>query len=463
MIRPRTSCAFAAAVVLAMETNLAAAAGQAGSPQPPPPITAVRSGNHADYGRLVIETNGQSTYELEQDGNHVVVRFADDIILGKPPPAPRNIYEIITDGPTLDLTLRRGVKIHPMRIDGRVVIDILDASAKTRPGEHPPLTMASSPELGGRSAASAGTSTAVTTEQTPVAAQPLPPGQTLNGQPTGLSSPGQSPLGPIALGQAPSGQTPSGQTSLGQTSAARPTPDPGVVQATRKLPPGRDVMPENDGPVALLARRVKLPKEMDGAALLIPFDPATAAASFRSSDNAYIIFDERRPVDMSALRGDPAFSAASVQLLPNGTLLRVPLGPGQSIALTQLPQGWRVAALTTAARQQPIVASFKGGHLNLAAEQPGDVISLADPDTGATLLVGTQHRPGQGLANIRRGAEFVLRPTTQGVVVEALADAVVLQQTPTGFSLTGGPGGLLLSPPTSATDALLGAALLTGD
>ena len=505
MIRPGTSRALAAAVVLVAETNLAVA-GQAAPPATPtaklPQTTSVRSVNRLDYGRLVIETNGRTGYRLEQDGDHLLVRFADDIVLGRPPAPPRNVADIVTEGSTLDLTLRHGAKIHPMRWDGRVVIDILGASAKPRPGEHPPLSMASSPELGGRAAAgSAGILTAAAAEPAPVGTQPppfrrsptdpakrpSPPGQIAVGQAAvgqtvvGKTSPGQTPSGQTQSGQTQpgqpqSGQTQSGQIASGQTASAQPplgqpppgqivsgqsTADPDVVQITQPVPPGRDVMPENDGPVALLVRRVTLPQEMAGTAFLIPFEPATAAASFRGGDNAYVVFDERRPVDMSALRSDPAFSAASVQLLANGTLVRIPLAPGHSIALTQMPRGWRVAALSTEAKQQPIVTSFTDGHLNLIAEQPGDVISLADPDTGATLLVGTQHRPGQAITNIRRGSEFVLRPTTQGVAVEALADAVVLQQTPTGFSLTGGPGGLLLSPPTSATDALMGAALLT--
>jgi tetratricopeptide (TPR) repeat protein len=142
-------------------------------------------------------------------------------------------------------------------------------------------------------------------------------------------------------------------------------------------------------------------------------------------------------------------------------LIRVPLPANASMALTQMPQGWRIAALTMAPKQQPIVVSPADGHLNLAAEQSGDVVSLADPDTGATLLVGTQHRSGQGLVARRRGTEFVLRPTIQGVVVEPLSDSIVLKQVPTGFTLTGGPAGLALSPPTSMTDGLLDAAHLT--
>jgi tetratricopeptide (TPR) repeat protein len=249
---------------------------------------------------------------------------------------------------------------------------------------------------------------------------------------------------------------------------SKPLPPPtqaptaaGVIVETQQTPPGRDVMPGNGGPVSLLARRIRLPKEMDGAAFLVPFDSTTGAAAFRSGDSAYVVFDEQRPVDMSQLRNDPFFHAASVQILPNGTLLRVLLPAAQWMALTQMPQGWRIAALTTEPKQQPITVTTTDGRLNLTAEQSSNVVSLADPDTGATLLVGTQHRSGQGVATSRRATEFILRPTIQGVVVEPLSDSIVLRQVPTGFVLVGGPAGLALSPQTSMTAALMDAAHLT--
>ena len=73
-------------------------------------------------------------------------------------------------------------------------------------------------------------------------------------------------------------------------------------QMTEQTPPGRDVLPENEGPVGLRARRTRLPKEMDGTAFLVPFDSTTGAAAFQSGDSTYVVFDERRPVDMAALR-----------------------------------------------------------------------------------------------------------------------------------------------------------------
>ena len=141
---------------------------------------------------------------------------------------------------------------------------------------------------------------------------------------------------------------------------------------------------------------------MDGTAFLVPFDTTTGAAAFRGLDSTYVVFDERRPVDMAALKGRSGFRGGVGAAVSQRHLAAHPAPQGMSIALTQMPRGWRIAALTATAKQQPITASLADGRLNLAAEQPGDVVSLADPDTGATLLVGTQHRPGQGVA--RSGA-----------------------------------------------------------
>jgi hypothetical protein len=200
---------------------------------------------------------------------------------------------------------------------------------------------------------------------------------------------------------------------------------------------------------------------MDGAGLLVPFSDTTGAAAFREGDTIYVVFDERRPIDMVALRGDPVFGQAAVQTLPNGTLLELPLPASVSVALSQTPQGWRVAALSAAPRPDPIGAIQVSGRLSMPAEQPGEVVSMADPDTGATLLVGTQHRPGQAVAHGRQGVEFVLRPTLQGVVIEPLSDAVALKTTANGFSLGREPGALALSRPDSAMDGLMDAASLT--
>ncbi len=235
----------------------------------------------------------------------------------------------------------------------------------------------------------------------------------------------------------------------------------GTPETAQPASPGRDVMPQGVSPVGLLARRIRLPKGLDGSAFVMPFSDATGAAVFQRGGATFVVFDERRPVDMAALHDDPVFRQAAVQLLPSGTLLRLPVPNGVSVAVSLTPQGWRIAGLTAAPKLQPIVATYVNGSINLAAEQPSDVISLADPETGATLLVGTQHRPGQAVATGRRTTEFSLRATGLGVVVEPLSDAIALKIVPNGFLLTGRPNGLAVSPPSSVTDAMMQAAHLT--
>ncbi len=415
---------FAALIVLAPPGRAA----------PPADPVAVRSGNHPGFGRIVIDTKPQTAYRIDQDGDRLSIRFGGEIALNAPPAAPRNVTAIATDGPEASLTLVHGAKVRAMRLDGRVVLDIMDPpgtsppAAPPRKGDNPrqphtlpaaaPLSMASSPELGGRGAMEPVQPALAPAPAVPVQAQPLTP-------------PPASP------------------------------PESGVIETTEQTPPGRDVMPENGDPIGLRARRVRLPDGMDGSAFLVPFAGTAAAAAFREGDSFYVVFDERRPVDTAALASDPVFRAVSVRLLPSGTLIRVPLPPTMSLALTQMAQGWRIAALPAEAKLQPIAAAIEKGQISLAADQPGDVVSLADPETGATLLAGTQHRPGQGVLAGRRGTEFILRPTIQGVVAEPLSDAIALKQVAAGFSLTGRPEGLTLSPQTGMTDSLMEAAHLT--
>jgi tetratricopeptide (TPR) repeat protein len=419
--------AFVTGVALLATASAACAAAT----ETAPAATTVRSGNHPDFGRVVIDTTDAHAYRLERTGDEIIVRFGPEVRLGPSPLPPKNVISVRTEGSEIDLTLDRGVQLHSMRIGGSVVLDVFDPKAEAGPPaplveapkrqiqRKPELTMASSPELGGRSAV-------------------------------------RLPFVAPQADRAPAETRPPLET------AAHSDPEPAVLEAMRQAPPARDVLPETtEGPLGLIARRVKMPKETDGAAFLVPFEATTGAASFRGQDSTYIVFDERRPVDMAALRDDPLFAAASVRLLPNGTLFRIPHAANLSIALTQIPRGWRIAALTVAPKQQPIATVLADGRLGLAADQSSDVVHVADPDSGATLLVGTQHRPGQGVAAIRRSTEFILRPTLQGVVVEPLSDAIELKQVATGFSLTGTRAGLALSPPTNDTEALADAARLT--
>ena len=91
-----------------------------------------------------------------------------------------------------------------------------------------------------------------------------------------------------------------------------------------------------------------------GSAALLPFAAQVGAAAFRRDGIAWIVFDERRPIDLAALRDDPLLASATVQLLTAATFVRLPLADGMSLRLARQPEGWAVTVLPDAAALTPI-------------------------------------------------------------------------------------------------------------
>ena len=65
--------------------------------------TTVRSGNHPDFGRVVIDVDATAGYQLDQTGDHVTVRLPAGVTLGRPPPTPKNVAGLKTDGAAIEL------------------------------------------------------------------------------------------------------------------------------------------------------------------------------------------------------------------------------------------------------------------------------------------------------------------------------------------------------------------------
>jgi tetratricopeptide (TPR) repeat protein len=101
------------------------------------------------------------------------------------------------------------------------------------------------------------------------------------------------------------------------------------------------------------------------------------------------------------------------------------------------------------------------GELSLPVDAVGAVVAIPDPDTGATLLVGTQRATGQDFPTLHQTPEFNLLPTWQGVVVEPLADSLAMRTGNGGFVLTGGSRGLAMAPNSTAMQAQADAAAMT--
>jgi hypothetical protein len=187
-------------------------------------------------------------------------------------------------------------------------------------------------------------------------------------------------------------------------------------------------------------------------------DAQLGIAAFRRGNAALIVLDERRTVDVAGLRDDPVFGTATVQVLPAATMIRVQLDDGMTLSLSRTADAWHITSSAHGTATRPIQTTVAEDRLVVAATAPGSAVSVADPDTGATLLVGTQRTDGQGVAVQRRSPDFTLLPTWQGVAIEAHADTVVLRPTPQGFVVVGAND---LSPPSGTAEQLAHTVALT--
>lgn len=330
--------------------------------------------------------------------------------------------------------------------------------APTRPGQSPPAG-------------------ATTQARQPATLTPVPTGQKGAADPaqqtTGSAVPaGTGPLSNAApAGQAtPNPATPVAASEQAGSPAATAMPEPPGAETPDSAKsfaqpqtsvPADDLAgsPVADGPAALIPWRVGLPPGVSGSVIIVPFSPTAGAAMFARGASTFIVFDERRPIDLGRLGTDRLFGTASVRLMPSATIMQLRLPANWAVTLNPNQLGWQIAVLGVSPRLQPITPGNGDRRISLPAEAPGRVVAIVDPETGANLLVGTQRRSGQGILNLRRGAEFALLPTGQGVVAEPLSDRVVLRPVMNGFALVGEPDGLMLSP-GSSTDTLLADAMV---
>lgn len=358
----------------------------------------IRVGHHTGFGRIVFDVGPDVRYHLSRDGDKIVVRFPDGINFESAPAAPANVRTLHIRGNLAEILVAPGATTREMRVAGHVVIDI----------------------IGRKSAPAVLPATAI-----------LPATDRVAASPKAVASPEPSVITAVTKASEP------------QTAVPSPIPTPASPHAAAEAQP----------PATSLA--------IDGAAFTIPMGPRSGAASFRQGKYVYVVFDERRPIDLAALSGNAMFGATTVRELEAGTLFALRPPAGMAVALTSVPRGWKVAFQTAAVVPRPVAVTVSGEQLLLGSEAPGAIVSMADPDSAATLLVGTVRNAPQAVLTGRRTPEFSLLPTLRGVVVEPLADTVALRVVSSGFMLSSDPAGLVMTPPSATFGAMSAAMHLT--
>jgi hypothetical protein len=250
---------------------------------------------------------------------------------------------------------------------------------------------------------------------------------------------------------------------------AAPGPLPAPEPAAPAAPPLASVQPVAPAPAAAASAPPPAPPPalQAGAAASVPATPAQPAGSgppadpavrlpftgsaavLRRSDALIFVFDDARPFDMDALRAaHPALAHAERMEVPGATVLR--LSAAVPLALRPAAGGWEIAEAGPATALVP--RRVAEDRLLLAAERPGRIVMLPDPETGGLLFVGTVSGSAQAVAAPLRFVGFDLLPTQLGVALAPRADGALLRSVPEGFAVPLAEGPLTAGPERSAAE-----------
>lgn len=164
------------------------------------------------------------------------------------------------------------------------------------------------------------------------------------------------------------------------------------------------------------------------ASLALPFEAQTGLAAFWSGADFIVLADQPVPALAHASGGSGLFSSFHVTLMDHATLVQIHLPAHPTLKLLQQKNSWLLTAEPQVKQGGVGVQGVaEPGGVRFALEQPGRVLSMPDPASGARLLVATSRRATGGLGHAMQGVGYTLRPSAEGVVVMADADQITLR------------------------------------
>lgn len=247
-----------------------------------------------------------------------------------------------------------------------------------------------------------------------------------------------------AASSAPTPRTDTGHAGFGRSVAnlASPNtvhlplpPDPSRVDHADQQPKAPEPTPAHPPPNLSIQPTSETADQTGDPSVLLPFDPSVGAAAFQQRDQLVVVFDTERPIDLSPLQDDPVFSKVAMNILPDASVMRLPVPSGTWAALKREPDGWRIVLQTRPPKRIAVATTLSHDQLSWVIHEPGQVVRITDDVTGSPLLVGTVRASAPAVLVPRNAPQFVLRPTILGVVVESLAERLALEVRPHGFAL----------------------------
>jgi hypothetical protein len=280
-----------------------------------------------------------------------------------------------------------------------------------------------------------------------------------------------------APAQAGPAQATPAQATLAQAAPAAPSGSAPAAAANAEAPPAAVKAPPQAGappppPAVRTPRDGKaddaVPAEMSrqGANLKLtfPFLTTTATAVFHRADTLWVVFDSRSTIDLAALVGEASGTIRGAEFSHDGdaAIVRLRLDHPHLSSIVPEGKGWSLIIGDTVAdptRALDITRNLIGptrASVTIVFDQPHRLHRLRDPEVGDDLLVVTGFGPARGFINEQDFVEFHALASTQGVVIEPLADDLHIELAADKIVI-GRPGGLTLS--ASLQSVLHGTAL----
>ena len=198
--------------------------------------------------------------------------------------------------------------------------------------------------------------------------------------------------------------------------------------------------------------------------LTFPFLTPTATAVFHRADTLWVVFDSSSTIDLAALVGEASGTIRGAEFSHDGdaAIVRLRLDHPHLSSIVPEGKGWSLIIGDTVAdptRALDITRNLIGptrASVTIVFDQPHRLHRLRDPEVGDDLLVVTGFGPARGFINEQDFVEFHALASTQGVVIEPLADDLHIEMAADKIVI-GRPGGLTLS--ASLQSVLHGTAL----
>jgi tetratricopeptide (TPR) repeat protein len=267
--------------------------------------------------------------------------------------------------------------------------------------------------------------------QTPKPAQPIKPGEHAVAQPAKPAEtvlPAQ-PVKPAEIAAPaetakPQAAPPALVIPDAPKIADAPKTIPAHVEEDVKSPPT-----PNSGRVTAEARR-----QGDALRITFPFAQPTSAAMFRRADTIWLVFDSQAPIDIAQIAAQSGLGVrnAVVTNSSDGQVVQLKLDRPKLTSTAADGNSWTVIVgdtmldptqpLSAVRTQQAARASVM-----IPFQQPRTLHRLTDGEIGDTLLVVTASGPARGFLKPQEFVEFNVLASTQGVVIQPLADDVAAE------------------------------------